>query len=216
MKIYLSPSNQQDNIYNDGRNECDVCFETARLLYEMLAGVGVEVYLPNKTDTLSQRIVQSNKLKCDYHIPIHTNAGGGNGTRIFVYPPNVNNKMAKSILKHVGEWSVGKTDKVVTNTTFREIKETSAIAIYIEGEFHDTNGNHIKPEEYSASIFLGICEALGITAKPTNAKTDEIPNVDDGGKFYRVQIGAYKDRKNAERACREIRDKGLKAYIDYH
>ena len=86
MKIYLSPSNQTNNLYNDGRTECDVCFETAQILYELLSDVGVDVYLAGKSDTLAQRITQSNKLKCDYHIPIHTNAGGGSGTRIFVYP----------------------------------------------------------------------------------------------------------------------------------
>lgn len=216
MKIYLSPSNQTNNIYNDGRNECDVCYETARLLYEMLANVGIDVYIPNKTDTLSQRVVQSNKLKCDYHIPIHTNAGGGEGTRIFVYPTNTNDPVAKSILKSVGEWSIGKNDKIVTNTTFFEIMKTSAKCIYIEGEFHDTNGDHIKPEEYSASIFLGICEALGITAKPTTEKTNEISSGDSGGKYYRVQIGAFRDRKKAEAMCSEIRSKGFVAYIDYH
>lgn len=213
-KIYLSPSNQNRNIYCDGRNECDVCYEVAQYIEKWLRNnPKFEVYLAKKDSTLAERVRESNIFNADYHITIHTNAGGGEGTRIFVHPQNFNNSLAKRILKYVGDWSIGKVDKIVTNTTFYEIMKTDAKAIYIEGEFHDTNGNYIKAEEYAESIYNALIGEFSPESK--SELTHENTNVDNGEKFYRVQVGAYNKRENAERMCRELRQKGLSAYINY-
>ena len=211
VKIYLSPSNQTRNLYCDGRTECDVCYEVASYVYKWLKNTkGIEVYLAKKDSTLAERVRESNVYDCDYHIPIHTNAGGGEGTRIFVFPSNLNNSLASKMLKYVGEWSIGKTDKIVSNNTFFEILKTDAVCLYVEGEFHDTNGSYINSMEYAEAIYNAIVDEFSLN---TTNKISE--NETTSEKFYRVQIGAYRKRENAERMCRELKSKGLNAYINY-
>ena len=171
---------------------------------------GIEIYLAKKDSTLAERVRESNVYDCDYHITIHTNAGGGEGTRIFVFPPNLNNSLASKMLKYVGDWSIGKTDKIVSNTTFYEIIKTDAKCIYIEGEFHDTNGSYINSVEYAEAIYNAIVDEFSLN---TTNKISEIETTVE--KFYRVQIGAYRKRENAERMCEELKRKGLNVYINY-
>ena len=215
MIIYLSPSNQTNNLYNDGRNECDVCFDTATILQENLRSIGITCYVASKNSTLAQRVKESDMLHADYHIPIHTNAGGGNGTRIFVYPTNTQNKLALAILQSVGEWSVGSVDRLEGNKTLFEIIQPKAKTIYIEGEFHDTNGNHINPNEYANAIYNGIVNGLGITAEKKNETSNKISDV-LYGKNYHVLVGRYKTRDDAEKFCKELRANKYEAYVEYY
>lgn len=217
IKIYLSPSNQTRNLYNDGRNECDVCYATAKRVFDLITQTdGVVAYIPSKGSSIYTNISESNKMKCDYHIPIHTNAGGGVGTRIFVYPTNKDMRLAKEILKSVGEWSIGNIDRIETNVSFAEIIKTDARAIYVEGEFHDTNGDHIDPIEYGNAIYEGICNGIGLTSVLRDQNSGDI-SPESTDKLYRVQIGAYKERKNAESMCETLKKAyGLTTYISWY
>ena len=77
-KIYLSPSNQDGNLYAYGNtNEMEQCNRIAVCAAEHLTRNGYTVKRAPKGQKMNTSIKESNDWKADLHIPIHTNAGGG-------------------------------------------------------------------------------------------------------------------------------------------
>lgn len=83
--IFLSPSSQYENSYAYGdTNEGVQMHLVAKIVRAELEKAGYRVYLPaNENLTHRERAHLSNEVGADLHIPIHSNAGGGTGTRIF-------------------------------------------------------------------------------------------------------------------------------------
>ena len=98
-KIYLSPSNQNGNLYAYGNtNECDQCNRIADAAKTALERCGFTVKKAPKGQAMSKSIAESNAWGADLHLPIHTNAGSGNGTMCMVYSNSAENmKYAKPI-----------------------------------------------------------------------------------------------------------------------
>ncbi len=184
-KIYLSPSNQYANAYAYGNTtEMEQCNRIAVALEKHLNRNGYEVKRAPKGQDMNKSIRESNNWGADVHIPIHTNAGGGNGALVMVYSKVAANlKYAqpvygalKAISPNGGGYGV-RTDKEVCGYTLGEIGDTSAIAIYVEAEFHD-NANLAKwiinnVDSIAVAIAKGICKADGKTYKAESTQTTE-------------------------------------------
>lgn len=203
MKFYISPSNQVGNKYNDGiNNERDVCFDIGQRVAGMLNNMeGCSAVLGLKDAPMKDRCAESDKVGADYHICIHTNAGGGEGTRLFVHPKNKDLKVVKDLIASVGKCSIGVVDTVVTNTTFTEIAKPKAKTLYLELEFHDKYGKWISDHrnELAASIVEGLKNGLGLTSKVSTP-------VASGDVIYRVQVGAFKSKLNAVKLAAQLKE----------
>ena len=85
-KIYLSPSNQDGNLYSyGGTNEMEQCNRIAQAAEKHLERNGYSVKRAPKGQDMNKSISESNQWGADLHIPIHTNAGGGSGPLVMVY-----------------------------------------------------------------------------------------------------------------------------------
>lgn len=199
--IYLSPSTQTDNRYNNGiDNECDVCYSIAEMVYNTLKARGVSVTLGAKHASLIERCNESDRVKADYHVCIHTNAGGGEGTRVYYYPSNRNDAVINRLLKEVGAVSCGTYDVMVGNSTFLEIKRPKAITCYLELEFHDKYGQFIvdHKKDFADAIVRGI---LGEDKKVIDNK------ISGSDHKYAVQIGEFRNREEAIKCAYELKEK---------
>lgn len=210
MKVYLSPSSQFGNAYS-GVNavEGNVCNEIAKYAEVALKRNGIEVKRGDSTKTsMEERVDESNKWGADYHIPIHTNAGGGQGTEVFAWPTTID-KVVESIYDNVAKVSPGKDRGIKDGSGLYEVNSTNAIACYIECEFHDTYGNWIvnHTEEMGEAIAKGVCDGIGVTY----IKEEKSEPVN--GKLYRVQVGAFTDKKNAERLVETLKGFGYDCII---
>ena len=86
-KVFLSPSNQYDNVYAYGNTTEGVqCGKIADACKIALERSGVDVMLMHDED-MQTKCAESNKFGADLHVPIHTNAFNGKvmGTRMFCY-----------------------------------------------------------------------------------------------------------------------------------
>ena len=103
LKVYLSPSNQYDNLYAYGNtNEMKVCNAIAESAQKALLRNSFDVKKAKERQAMNTSIAESNSWGADLHVCIHTNAGGGNGTIVFVYDKASNNmKYANAIYKKV-------------------------------------------------------------------------------------------------------------------
>lgn len=206
-KVYLSPSAQSANKYAYGNvTEQTVCNRIANEAKIALERNGFEVKKSPEGQPFRTNVAESNSWGSDVHIPIHTNAGGGEGTVIFAHKSSVNDKYIRGVYDAVATLSVGKDDGIRAHTGLYEINNTKCVCVYVECEFHDNSVlakwiiDHVK--ELGEAIAKGMCDA-----------EDKIFVSDDTETLYRVQLGAFKERANAEKLVVELQKKGYEAYV---
>ena len=219
-KIYLSPSNQYANTYSyGGTNEMVQCNYIAVAAEKHLKRNGYEVKRAPQGQDMSKSIKESNAWGSDIHIPVHTNAGGGKGALVMVYSKDASNmKYAQPVydaLKAISPKGGGygvRTDKEICGYSLAEVKDVSAITVYIEAEFHD-NKDLAKwimenVDKIGEAIAKGICKADGKTYQPEKPKA-----------LYRVfnekgeQIGAFNNLDNALNMARKELESGKDAKL---
>lgn len=147
--VYLSPSNQFTNPYTGvDTNEGAEMTKIAQKVQELLQQAGYRVVLAEGTRKLDDRIADANAMNADLYVPIHSNAGGGTGTRVFYRGDRESSIRLSRIL----------FDKLaaLTNTPFstdyykedylclmpdgapyREVMYPNMAIAYLEVEFHD-------------------------------------------------------------------------------
>lgn len=137
-KIYLSPSNQDNNAYAWGNTvESEQCNRIAEATKTALERNGFEVLKAPEGQLMNTSIAESNNWGADLHIPIHTNAGGGKGTEIFIYDESAR-PLAQCIMNEITSITPdGINRRIAINQGLAEINSTNATAIYIEVDFHD-------------------------------------------------------------------------------
>ena len=215
-KIFLSPSNQSDNAYAYGNTtEAVVCGKIANALRTALQRHAFEVKLIHY-DSMERKVVAADAWGADLYVPIHTNAFNKKvgGTRIFYYAENgEGHKAAKCVYNALKSLTPGTSDNITPYPSLYEIETPKAPTVYVEAEFHDVPEyakwiiEHI--EDIAEAICKGICEYYGVKYA---APAKEI--VEPAAALYRVQVGAYSKRENAENMLAKLKAAGFTdAYI---
>ena len=201
-KIYLSPSNQDGNLYAYGNtNECEVCNRIADAAKDALERCGFTVKKAPKGQNMNISIAESNSWGADLHIPIHTNAGGGSGTMCMVYSKTPENmKYAEPIYECVQAVTPGRTEYGIREyPQLAELNSTLAVAVYIEVDFHD--------DAAIAKWIIENTKTIGEAIAKGVCKAYEVPYKDSF--FYRIQVGAYKNKKSAEEMLEKVKAAGF-------
>lgn len=214
-KIYVSPSNQVGNTYATGNtNEREQCHKIAGSCVETLAENGFEV-LCTYNDDMYKRVEESNAFGADIHIAIHTNATAKHnvtgGSQVLLY--NISGEREKAgnaVLSRLGPITPGKSaERLVEKPDFYEIRATKGIALYCECEFHDTQlGSDFiinNTDKIGEAIAYGICDYYGIVPKNKNSAPD--------GTLYKVQVGAFSVKENAENYLVKLKNAGFDGFI---
>lgn len=215
-KIYLSPSNQDANTYATGNtNEMIQCNRIAASAEYHLKRHGFEVKKAPEGQNMWTSINESNAWGANLHVPIHTNAFNGTltgGTLIMLHTASGNNlKAGTAILNQLAPVTPGKDYAIQERPTLAELNSTKAIAVYIECEFHDTvdGANFIinNADKLGEAIAHGICDYFGVKWY------DEKEAETDSDSFYRVQVGAFSQKENAEKQLDKLKDEGYDAFV---
>ena len=213
-KIYLSPSNQDSNTYATGNtNEMVQCNRIAVSAEYHLKRHGFEVKKAPEGQNMWTSINESNAWGANLHVPIHTNAFNGTltgGTLIMLYSTSGENlKAGQAIFNRLSHITPGSDYSIRANTGLAELNSTKAIAVYIECEFHDTvdGANFIinNTDKLGEAIAHGICDYFAVKWN------DEDDNTSDT--FYRVQVGAFSQKENAEKQLDKLKNEGYDAFI---
>ena len=194
--------------------EKDLNLSIAKACRDELEKHGVTVKMSrtkDENDTLSEEIKECNSFAPDLAVDIHNNAGGGDGAEVFYhYGGGKSKTLAENILGEivkVGQNSRGA--KVRKNSQGKDyygfIRETSAPAVIVECAFVD-NATDLKilatesqRKTMGQAIAKGILKSLGVEIQ--------------GEKRYKVQVGCYLYRENAEDMQKKIKAVGFDAFI---
>lgn len=215
-KIYLSPSSQPANTYAVGKtNEQEQCRKIAAVARDALIRCGFEVKA-GLEGTMYTRVRESNNWGADAHIPIHTNAHNGKtaGFRGFYYKANgEGHKLVKAIMDAVAPLTPGTSDGLSKQDLY-ELNNSSAPCAYLELGFHDNaaEAQYIidHTQELGEAICKGVCNHYGVkyvapasAGQPSSGKKT----------IYRVQVGAYEQKKNADNMLKKLKAEGYEGFI---
>lgn len=203
----------------NGFKEKDLNLSIAIACADKLQRNGVSVLLSrtkDENDTLNDEVKECNAYNPDVAVDIHNNAGGGDGAECWYhYGGGTSKVLAENILAEVvktGQNSRGaKTKKnALGKDYYGFIRMTKAPAVIVECAFIDNAKDITIIDTEDERIQMGfaiadaILKTLGIEIKPMFAEPE---NKDD--KIYRVQVGAYREKKNAENMLAKLKAAGF-------
>ena len=171
-------------------------------------------------DRLKEAIAESNAWGADLHYVAHTNAGGGSYSLLMVYDRGTAYGYAEKLAARRREIYAGNV-KISVQPQWDELRLTAAPALYDEMVFHDNAKDiawfHEHLREMAEFTARAICDMFGVKFVNPYAEPDEPapkPTPESGGDvWYRVQVGAFREKANADRLCAELKEKGYSAYV---
>lgn len=226
VKIYLSPSNQSANRYCVGNTTEKVQME--RLATALKATLEQHYTCQVTIATRSLGIGQSGRPKeakdlgCDVYLALHSNAGGGgtaSGAVAFYHPDSKTGKaLATTIVKELGAICPVKSNRSapVANgmlgfdgAGYGEVRtptQYGIISVLAETDFHDNPATAQwiidHTEEIAAAYARALAQVLNIPQKAAGKKI-----------LYKVQVGAYASKANADVMLNRLKALGINGYI---
>lgn len=172
--------------------------------------------------SLTNRVKKANAFKADFYLSIHHNAGvnGGKGGGVVAYVYTKVDDTTKAwqkdlynaIIKHTG--LKGNRSKPLASADLYEVRCTTMPAVLMECGFMDsaTDVPVILTDDYADKVATACVEVIAKKGKLTKKKVEQ-PKTEETGKTYRVQVGAYKDKANAEKMVKQLKADGYDAVI---
>lgn len=202
----------------NGLKEKDLNLVIALACNAELVRHGVTVLMERTGDasiTSEQAIAMCNSFAPDLATDIHNNAGGGDGCEVFHHHlPGTGKKLAGNILDEIvkiGQNSRGLKTKLNSSGKdyFYFIREIEAPSVIVECAFLDNKTDvqiidtEAEQKAMGVAIAKGILKTLGIAYKEPEAAAPAT------GKLYRVQVGAYSVKANAEAQLAKVKAAGF-------
>jgi N-acetylmuramoyl-L-alanine amidase len=217
----------------DGMLEYDFNSRVAEVMKaELEKYEGLSVYFTHESGRdvpLQERTGKANKLKADVFVSIHANANAGvmgdhGGIETFVYTtkPKEATALATKVQAELVK-ATGLRNRGVKYGNFHVLRETYMTAILIEHGFMDSKTDlpKLKSEEFrklcAETNVKALAEFYGLKRKPAPAPAPKPvvvaaaktkPNV-----LYKVQVGAFASKENAEKLAKQLNKDGYNTYI---
>ncbi|MFN2747224.1 MULTISPECIES: N-acetylmuramoyl-L-alanine amidase [Bacillus] len=215
VKIFIDPGHggTDPGATGNGLQEKNITLQIALALRNLLLDEyqNVSVQLSRTSDqtvSLTQRTNAANSWGADFYLSIHINAGGGTGYEDYIYPgvgaptTTYQNIMHEEILK-----AVDFNDRGKKTADFHVLRESNMPALLTENGFVDNanDANKLKSPTFIQSIVRGHANGLA-RAFSLSKKTTAL---------YKVQIGAFEKKANADDLAARAKAKGFDAIVIY-
>ena len=159
----------------------------------------------DENDPVEQEVKEANSSGADIAFSFHINAGGGDGFEVYYHnTSSKGKKLAELCEKHVK--ALGQNSRgLKSGDHLHFVKKTIMPAVLVESFFIDNAKDKSIGDELSEQMSFGIAyakailECLGVSYKPT--------------KVYRVQVGAYSSKTNAEVMKKKLKSAGFEGII---
>jgi len=225
VKIFIDPGHggTDPGAVGNGLKEKDVTLKIAKKVKAMLQDYeGIQAKMSREGDqtvSLSQRVKMANDWNADYFISIHINAGGGFGFESFIwngqYSSKVDTDKKRNALHDAIIKATSFNNRGKKQANFQVIRETLMPAVLTENGFIDnvTDANNLKSDPFLTKIAQGHVDGL-VTIFKLKKKSKQKPSTKPNkGKLFKVQVGAFAVKENAERLAADLQSKGYPVYI---
>ena len=177
-----------------------------------------------KTDVpLGTRTTNINNWGSDVHISVHANAASdewsaAHGIETFTYikPSKTSTALAEKVQKSLIK-ATGLTDRGVKKADFHMLRKSNMPAILCECGFmsNKDEAKLLKSDDYRKKCALAIIAGLSdqFNLKKKEAPKPAATKPAASAKTYRVQVGAFGQKANAEQLLKDLAKKGVKGFI---
>ncbi|SFA54090.1 N-acetylmuramoyl-L-alanine amidase [Parageobacillus thermantarcticus] len=216
VKIFIDPGHggTDPGAIGNGLQEKNVTLQIATRIRDILLAEYNNVSIRmsrtgDQTVSLTERTNAANAWGADFYLSVHINSGGGTGYEDYVYlgvgvPTTIYQKnIHEQIIKLVDFF-----DRGMKQANFHVLRETNMPAVLTENGFIDNANDAAKLksssfiENIARGHVNGIARSFGLPKK-------------SGGTLYKVQIGAFSVKANADNLAAEAKIKGFDAYVSY-
>ena len=227
-KIYLDPGHggSDPGAAGNGLKEKDLTLKISKYTRDYLRDnyESVSVRMSRTTDktmSLRERTNDANKWKADVLVSVHINAAGSSsatGYEDFIYNGAVQKatpSFRDAIHEEMKKVFKGFRNRGKKRANFHMLRESRMPAVLPEFLFI-TNKNDaafLKKDSnlklIGKHLAIGIAKHLKLKKKSTSSSSKKT-NVGGGKKLYRVQIGAFSKKANADNLVKQAKSKGFK------
>lgn len=216
VKIFIDPGHggADPGSIGNGLQEKNVTLQIATRIRDILLAEYNNVSIRmsrtgDQTVSLTERTNAANAWGADFYLSVHINSGGGTGYEDYVYPgvgaPTTiyQKNIHEQIIKLVDFF-----DRGMKQANFHVLRETNMPAVLTENGFIDNANDAAKLksssfiENIARGHVNGIALSFGLPKK-------------SGGALYKVQIGAFSVKANANNLAAKAKRKGFDAYVSY-
>lgn len=211
-KVFLSAGHggSDPGAVTNGLHEKVINLNALLACREELVRHGVTVVCSRTTDAddpVAQEVKEANSSKADIAVSFHANAGGGDGFEAYYYDTNAGGKklagLCEKHVKTIGQNSRG----IKSGNHLYFVRNTSMTSVLVESFFVDNSTDKrigdtiLEQKTFGIAYAKAILEYLGIKYNPKNTTT------------YRVQVGAYSSKENAEAMRDRLTKAGFESII---
>jgi N-acetylmuramoyl-L-alanine amidase len=211
---------------SNGIKEKDIVLKLVKKMKAMLGNYqNVRVETTRETDvflSLDERTKKANNLNADVLVSVHCNSAtqtSAKGFESYIYPNSgastvaFQNVMHQEIIRAMGG---GITDRGKKTANFHMVRESKMKAILTENLFvsNSTDANLLKDDKFLDKVAQGHVNGLAsflglkrIEKPPQPAPIDE--------KLWKVQVGAFEEKANAEALANDLTKQGYRPFIKY-
>ncbi len=201
---------------SNNTKESDTVLKIGMLVKSKLEKHSEKVITTRESDlyySLEQRTNKANKESCDYFISIHMNSStnkNAKGTETWVYDSNSKlYNLAQNLSSNLSTNLKTPNRKVKESKKFFVLKNTKMPALIIEIDF--ISNPEIESLCVNESYIKNVADTIASTLLSFIGKDDYLVTDDtESSNFYKVCIGAFKDKNNAIRLKNEAISKGFK------
>ena len=170
-----------------------------------------------KDISLTARTNAANNFKADFYLSIHHNAGinGGSGGGVVAYVYTKASTKSVEWQKDLYNALIGATGLKGNRSTplakadLHECRETNMPAVLLELGFMDSKTD---VPVILTDKFADQCAAAIVSVLVKRGGLEKKPDQPDG-KIYRVQVGAFAQKENAEKLVKALQNDGYDAII---
>ena len=221
-KVFLSAGHGGSNpgAVANGLIEKDINLNTLLACKEVLEKHGVIVVasrVKDENDDVYEEVREANESGADFAVSFHANAGGGDGFEVFYHTSNTKGKqlalLCEKYVKELGQNSRG----IKSGNHLYFVKNTKMMAVLVESFFLDNKadmaiGDAVDEQRaFGVAYAKAILEYLGIAYIGSGYAPKKEEN--EEGKLYRVQVGAYGVKANAEAMLKRLKEAGFDGFI---
>ncbi|HJV30812.1 MAG TPA: N-acetylmuramoyl-L-alanine amidase [Bacillales bacterium] len=169
---------------------------------------------------LTNRTNAANNLKVNTYVSIHANAygetwndAGGIETYTYTSKPKEATELAQKVQSNLITLT-GLRNRGVKTANFHVLRETKMTAILVECGFmtNKKEASLMHTEDFqkkcAEAIVKGIAEQYHLVKKVSNPP----PQISG---LYKVQVGAFQDRANAEELVKKLKASGFEGFITF-
>ena len=229
VKVFLGVGHggADSGAVGNGLKEKDLNLSIALACRDVLERHGVTVLMSrtkDETDTTNEEIKECNAFAPDLAIDIHNNSepkGTADGAEVY---HTLSGGKGKTLANNVNKEiiAIGQNSRGVktrANASGKDyygfIRGTKAPAIIVECAFISNKNDIAIIDTAAEQKTMGVAIAKGIlkTLKIAYVEKVESKPATNNGKLYRVQVGAYGVKSNAEQMQRNLKFAGFDAII---